>query len=54
MIREISVGRLSKRLLFDGLMDILISGLESVHLDEDEGSWTRLHWVGSEVAEAFI
>lgn len=35
MIREISTGRVSKRLLFEGLMAILISGFESVHLDQN-------------------
>ena len=37
MMREISDGRVSMRLLFEGLMVILISGSESVHLDQDEG-----------------
>lgn len=54
MLREISVGRLSERLLFDGLMVIMISAFESVHLYQDEGQWTRLHWVIQEDAVGFI
>jgi len=35
-------------------MNILISAFESVHLYQDEGQWTRLHWVRQEDAVGFI